>query len=424
MEKNRTIRIDTSPTGAEPNFREATVMCGIDVSGTNYAVYTIPRNENEDNLFVAKLIKDNDGTDKLVNIDEQSEKDRLYKIVTEMVRYSVNSESDKATAEITLPSGEKVNLVGVNINKDQKVDTNKTYLVTTKATASKVSHDFYGDAAPIIESVLNDSVVATEAPVVPAAPVAEPAPAVEPIIPEAPVAPAAEPAPEVEPIIPEAPVAPAAEPAPAVEPMIPEAPVAPVAEPAPAVEPIIPEAPVAPAAEPAPAVEPIIPEAPVAPAAEPAPAVEPIIPEAPVAPAAEPAPVVEPIIPEAPVAPAAEPAPAVEPIIPEAPAAPVAESTGVVFNASAESNLNAALHEVAVPDIESIREFGVDAPAAGTTPEPAAENTSVQKVEGPVLTKKAGFANSKFFMVIAITFFLASCVFLGYEVFRYFKIVG
>ena len=86
--------------------------------------------------------------------------------------------------------------------------------------------------------------------------------------------------------------------------------------------------------------------------------------------------------------------------------------------------MNAALHEVAVPDIEPIREFGVDAPVAGTVPAPAAETAPVQSVEGPVLTKKAGFANSKFFMVVAITFFLASCVFLGYEVFRYFKIVG
>ena len=35
---------------------------------------------------------------------------------------------------------------------------------------------------------------------------------------------------------------------------------------------------------------------------------------------------------------------------------------------------------------------------------------------------KSGFANNKFFMVIAIMFFVASCVFLGYEVFNYFQV--
>ena len=37
-------------------------------------------------------------------------------------------------------------------------------------------------------------------------------------------------------------------------------------------------------------------------------------------------------------------------------------------------------------------------------------------------TNKAGFASGKFFMVVAIAFFVASCVFLGYEVFHYFQL--
>ena len=169
-----------------------------------------------------------------------------------------------------------------------------------------------------------------------------------------------------------------------------------------------------------------MPEAPVsAPvAAEPAPAV---VPEAPVA--SEP---VAPILPEAPVsAPAAaESAPAVTEPVPE-PVAPILPETptanGVVFDASGESNLNAALHEVsdnasiAVPNVEPIREFGVDTPV--NAPQTVPVQNPVQETQGPVLTKKAGFANNKFFMVIAVAFFLASCVFLGYEVFRYFQIV-
>ena len=318
MEKNRIVRIDTSPAGAPSNFRDATIMSGIDVAGTNYAVYTIGRNNDEDNLFVAKLIKDNDGTDKMVDIETDDEKQKLGAIVRGLVEFSVKNDADKATGEVELPSGEKIKLVDVVVNKDQKLDINKTYIATMKKAVTKVGNDFFQieNAKPVVESVLDEPVVASE-----------------PVLPEAPV---------------------------------------------------VPEAPTVEAA-------PAVPETPV-------------VPEAPVV---EPTPVAE-----------------------AAPAAPVAaESNAVVFDASTESNLNAALHEasdsatIPVQDVEPIREFGVDAPVAGTAPvqTPLPEQTVVQP-DGA--GNKAGFANNKFFMVIAIAFFLASCVFLGYEVFRYFKIVG
>ena len=53
---------------------------------------------------------------------------------------------------------------------------------------------------------------------------------------------------------------------------------------------------------------------------------------------------------------------------------------------------------------------------------PPVQQPAVVQSDPKVLTKKAGFANSKFFMVVAIAFFVASCVFLGYEVFQYFQI--
>lgn len=398
MEKNRIVRIDTSPAGAPSNFRDATIMSGIDVAGTNYAVYTIGRNNDEDNLFVAKLIKDNDGTDKMVDIETDDEKQKLGAIVRGLVEFSVKNDADKATGEVELPSGEKIKLVDVVVNKDQKLDINKTYIATMKKAVTKVGNDFFQieNAKPVVESVLDEPVVASE-PVLPEAPV----------VPEAPTVEAAPAVPET-PVVPEVPVV---EPIPVVEP-------APAAEAAPVAEPILPETPTVEAA-------PIVPETPVVPevpVAEPTPAVEPILPEAP---AVEAAPVVPetPVVPEAPVV---EPTPVAE----AAPAAPVAaESNAVVFDASTESNLNAALHEasdsatIPVQDVEPIREFGVDAPVAGTAPvqTPLPEQTVVQP-DGA--GNKAGFANNKFFMVIAIAFFLASCVFLGYEVFRYFKIVG
>lgn len=97
--------------------------------------------------------------------------------------------------------------------------------------------------------------------------------------------------------------------------------------------------------------------------------------------------------------------------------------------------MNAALGEVAnsntipVENIQPIREFGVDEPINNqplVTPILQPEVAPIVQPEissqPKVLTKKSGFANNKFFMLIAIAFFLASCVFLGYEVFNYFQL--
>ena len=97
------------------------------------------------------------------------------------------------------------------------------------------------------------------------------------------------------------------------------------------------------------------------------------------------------------------------------------------FDGSQETNLNKALDEVSEEKtlftheegVESLREFGVDTP-------PVVDNasTQVETVEKPkVLTKSKGFANNKFFTVIAILFFIVACAFLGYEAFHYFQLV-
>ena len=78
---------------------------------------------------------------------------------------------------------------------------------------------------------------------------------------------------------------------------------------------------------------------------------------------------------------------------------------------------------VSVSNIESVREFGVDEEVKSVSesiPTPSVESTV--KEDTKVLTKKMGFANNKFFMAIAIVFFMASCVFLGYEVFQFFQL--
>ena len=110
------------------------------------------------------------------------------------------------------------------------------------------------------------------------------------------------------------------------------------------------------------------------------------------------------------------PEPEVKPVVETEPA--------LTFDGSNESNLNKALGEVseekvvAAPQegVESLREFGVDQPAMVVTP----EETPAEVQAAPVASR--GFANNKFFMAIAILFFIASCVFLGYEAFQYFQL--
>ena len=94
----------------------------------------------------------------------------------------------------------------------------------------------------------------------------------------------------------------------------------------------------------------------------------------------------------------------------------------LIFDASKESNLNEALGEVSssssisVSNVQPIRDFGVD------EVKPTEPVQQVQMPNNDVAGNKSGFANNKFFMVIAIMFFVASCVFLGYEVFNYFQV--
>ena len=121
----------------------------------------------------------------------------------------------------------------------------------------------------------------------------------------------------------------------------------------------------------------------------------------------------------------AEATPVIPTSVPEKPV-----DNQLVFDGSKETNLNDALGEVSkdnilpVSDVASIKEFGQDdvsTPVVNTSPvNPVTSDTT----DTSATSSSSGFANNKFFMVIAVAFFLAACVFLGYEVFRYFKLVG
>ena len=86
------------------------------------------------------------------------------------------------------------------------------------------------------------------------------------------------------------------------------------------------------------------------------------------------------------------------------------------FDASHETNLLSALDEnnsgkgnitMTTENANIIREFGVDEPV-------------IQESNPNQMNKMNGFINSKVLLVVVVLFFLASCVFLGYEIYNYF----
>lgn len=396
--------------------RAASIMCGIDVDGTDYVIYSIKRDEENDNLFVSKLIKNNDGTSNMVNIEDSMEKSKLADIVKKLITYSINNDADKTTGVVTLADGKEIKISGVLFNKDQNINVGKTYITTVKRAVTKVGANFYSvevpKAEPVVESVFDTPAVSDN------------------IFPEAPSN-------SVEAPIIETPV----QSAPVVEPILPEMPAKNVE-----VEPILPETPSV--------SEPVLSQpVEVATTSVVTPALEPILPETPVINNSV---INEPLTPsqdlqakttivggdvasvEVPkqeefltppvsvVEPKPTPVVATEPSVTQS----VLPENQLVFDGSKETNLNVALGEVSkdnilpVSDVAPIREFGQDDASTPVVNTPPVNSVNNDTTGTSTTTSTSGFANNKFFMVVAIAFFLAACVFLGYEVFRYFKIVG
>lgn len=395
--------------------RTANKICVIDVDGSDYIIYSIERDSDNDNIFVSKLLSNINGTSNMINIEDSMEKEKMATLVKELIKYAVDTDKDNVdTSEIILASGKKISFVSKNIDKkEQNINVQKTYITTVKKAVTKVTEDFYkikeeekveepvSDIFPVFETpkdthddVLPDIIPNIVSPVVEtvSAPVVE-----SPVVEEPKVEEVKEDVPTQ--IIPETPSIniPNTE---EVKVEMPSMEIKPVSEINVTEQVNTPSEPTMILPTPEAVVKPV----------------EPSIPVSPIMPTSVVPPVTEPIntsVVESPVA---------STPIPE----PVQKSDNVlVFDGSKESNLNEALGEISndktviTQNVEPIREFGVD------ETKPVVENTVTEPAVAPVSTGRgrAGFANNKFFMVIAILFFVSACVFLGYEAFRYFSLV-
>ncbi len=66
--------------------REASLITVIEVDKKEYAIYSIVRDENTVNIFVSQLLKNEDGKDVLKNITDEREKEKIDKIVKDIIK--------------------------------------------------------------------------------------------------------------------------------------------------------------------------------------------------------------------------------------------------------------------------------------------------------------------------------------------------
>lgn len=378
--------------------RIADIVCPIDVMGSDYIVYVIERDNENDNVFVSKLIKNIDNTSNLMNIEDAMEKESISNLVKELITYAIDNESDKLSSKEIVLNGKKIVVTSALINREQNINVRKTYITTVKKSVSKVAKDFYDVDFSQKEK---EETVADIKPTFVVPNISEPKEEVKPETGPVNTMPIKDIKLDIPNIL--EPVTSNTSPS-----------VMPVNDEVKLEVPSIDKAVVSEKAKEIPKIVPILPTP-----LQPLPKKE----EVPVMPT----PVIpEPVVPEIkpiinPPYPTETPKPSVE--LPK-------EDDKLVFDGSKETNLNEALEEtdvlkvVPVEDVKPIREFGVDEVKPTNLTTPVEEDKKIETVNtSKSILKNGGFANNKFFTVIVITFFLAACIFLGYEAFRYFQAV-
>lgn len=67
------------------NEKEARILNVVEINNQEYVVYAISRNEEEDAIFAAKLIKDETGNEDMVPIENEEEKRIVFDAIREII---------------------------------------------------------------------------------------------------------------------------------------------------------------------------------------------------------------------------------------------------------------------------------------------------------------------------------------------------
>ena len=63
----------------------AELLTIIEVENIEYAVYSIDRNDEDTDVYVARVGKDEEGNDTIVTIEDEEERNRVFDIVQRMI---------------------------------------------------------------------------------------------------------------------------------------------------------------------------------------------------------------------------------------------------------------------------------------------------------------------------------------------------
>lgn len=67
------------------NIIEGKILSIIEIDNIEYLLYSVSANEEEDAIYVKKIIKDKNGEDDLVDITNGEEKEKVFDIVREYI---------------------------------------------------------------------------------------------------------------------------------------------------------------------------------------------------------------------------------------------------------------------------------------------------------------------------------------------------
>lgn len=66
-------------------MREARIIDKIEINGQDYLIYALSINEEEDSIYVSKVIKNINGEEEIVNIQDDNERDIVINTVREVI---------------------------------------------------------------------------------------------------------------------------------------------------------------------------------------------------------------------------------------------------------------------------------------------------------------------------------------------------
>ena len=65
--------------------KEATIINIIEINNQDYLIYSISKNEDEDEIYVSKIIKDQNNNEDLVSITDESERRIVYDTIRSLI---------------------------------------------------------------------------------------------------------------------------------------------------------------------------------------------------------------------------------------------------------------------------------------------------------------------------------------------------